>query len=128
MVIFETSALESKCLALGLNMPCLGIFGLEFWRTIVIFETCTLKFVNNEFLTRTVNLSIGSAFSKSPVPDLVPLYKACHFSKNQKSLHLYEYHFQLYNSSFEKNSEKPPELTRHHDHRSWSMTARHTIV
>ena len=118
MVIFETSALESKCLALGLNMPCLGIFGLEFLRTIVIFETCTLKFVNNEFLTRTVNLSIGSAFSKSPVPDLVPLYKACHFSKNQKSLHLYEYHFQLNNSSFEKNSEKPPELTRHHDHRS----------
>ena len=40
MVIFETSALEfvylrnfvqeSKCLTLGLNMPYLGIFGLEF--------------------------------------------------------------------------------------------------
>ena len=86
------------------------------------------QFVNNEFLTHAVNLSTGSTFSKSPVPDLVPLYKACRFSKNEKSLHLYEYHFQLNSSSFEKNSEKPPELTRHHDHRSWSMTARHTIA
>ena len=66
-------------------MPYLGICGLEFQKTIVIFEISTLKFVENESLTHTVNFGIGSAFSKgpgsafpegpSPVPGL--LYKVC---------------------------------------------------
>ena len=47
-------------------MPYLGIFGLEFWKTIVMFETSTLKFVWNESLNFTVNFGIGSAFSKGP--------------------------------------------------------------
>ena len=47
-------------------MPYLGIFGLEFQKTIVIFEISTLKSVKTEFLTYTVNFGIGSAFAKSP--------------------------------------------------------------
>ena len=49
-------------------MPYLGIFRLEFWKTIVIFETSTRKFVKMRFLTHTVNFCIGSAFSKGPGP------------------------------------------------------------
>ena len=49
-------------------MPYLGIFGLEFWKTIVMFETSTLKFVWNESLNRTVNFGIKSAFSKGRDP------------------------------------------------------------
>ena len=44
-------------------MPYLGIFGLDFFKTIVIFEISTLKFIKNESLTHTVNFGIGSAFS-----------------------------------------------------------------
>ena len=87
---------EQKCLNLGPKMSyfwyfwpkmhCLGIFGLEFENNIVIFEISTLKFVENEFLTHTVNFGIGSAFSKSPGspfsegpgPGLGPLYEVCH--------------------------------------------------
>ena len=64
-------------------MPYLGIFGVEFEKTIVIFEISTLKFVINESLAHTVNFGIGSAFSKGPVsafsevPDPSPLYKVC---------------------------------------------------
>ena len=58
-------------------MPDLGILGLEFLKTIVIFEINTLKFVKNEPLTHTVNLGIGSAFSKGPVPVPGTLYKIC---------------------------------------------------
>ena len=46
-------------------MPSLGIFRLEFLKTVVIFEISTLKFVKNESLTHAVNFGIGSAFSKS---------------------------------------------------------------
>ena len=63
----------------------LGIIGIEFLKNIVIFEISTLKLVKNEFLTRTVNFDIGSAFSKGlgstlseglgPGPG--PLYKVC---------------------------------------------------
>ena len=66
-------------------MPYLGIFGVEFWKTIVIFEISTLKFVKNESFTHIVNFGIGyafskgpgSAFSESPDPDPGPgpLYK-----------------------------------------------------
>ena len=34
-----------ECQNLGPKMPCLGIFGLELWKTIVIFEIRILKFV-----------------------------------------------------------------------------------
>ena len=47
-------------------MPYLGICGLKFKKTIVIFEMSTLKFVKNESLTHTVNFGVGSAFSKVP--------------------------------------------------------------
>ena len=42
---------------LGPKMPYLGIFGLEFQKTIVIFQISTLKFVN---------IGVGSAFAKGP--------------------------------------------------------------
>ena len=62
-------------------MPYLGIFGLEFQKTIVIFEISTLEFVKYESLTHTVNFGIGSAFSKDPwsvfSEGLGPLYKVC---------------------------------------------------
>ena len=61
------------------------MFGLEFLKTIVIFEISTLKFVKNESLTHTVNFCIGSAFSKGqgstfsegPGSGPGPLYKVC---------------------------------------------------
>ena len=62
-------------------MPYLGIFGLEFQKTIIIFEISTLEFVKNESLTHTMNFGIGSAFSKGPMSAFSegpgPLYKAC---------------------------------------------------
>ena len=51
-------------------MPYLGIFGLKFKKTIVMFEIRTVKFVKNER-----NFSIGSTFSKGPCPGAGPLYK-----------------------------------------------------
>ena len=36
---------KQKCLNLGLKIPYLGIFGLEFLKAVVIFEISTLKFV-----------------------------------------------------------------------------------
>ena len=58
-------------------------FGLEFQKTIVIFEISFLKFVKNESLTHTMNFGIeytffkglGSTFWKGPGPS--PLYKVC---------------------------------------------------
>ena len=54
MVIFEISTLKfvylqdfmetRKYLNLGPKIPDLGIFGLEFSKTIVIFEISTFKF------------------------------------------------------------------------------------
>ena len=46
-------------------MSYLGILGLEFQKSIVIFEISILKFVTSEFLTDTINFGIESAFSKS---------------------------------------------------------------
>ena len=65
----------------------MGLFGLEFQKSIVIFEISTLEFVKNESLTYTVNFGIGSAFSKGsgsafsegPSPGPGPLYKVCRF-------------------------------------------------
>ena len=58
-------------------MPYLGILGLEFQKSIVIFEISTLQFVKNESLTHTVNFDIGSAFSEGLGPCPGPLYKVC---------------------------------------------------
>ena len=58
-------------------MPYLGIFGLEFQETIVIFEISTLKFVKNGSLTHAMNKGPGSAFSEGPDPGPGPLYKVC---------------------------------------------------
>ena len=54
-----------------------GICELEFWKTSVILEISTLKFIKMEFLTHTVNFCTGSAFFKGPDPDPGPLYKVC---------------------------------------------------
>ena len=66
-------------------MPDLGILGLEFLKTIVIFEISTLKLFSEDSLTHTVNFGIGSAFSKGPgfafsegpSTDPGPFYKVC---------------------------------------------------
>ena len=66
-------------------MSYLGIFGLEFKETIVIFGITTFKFVKNEFLTHTLNFGVGStfpkgpgsAFAEGPGPGPSPLYKVC---------------------------------------------------
>ena len=64
-------------------MPDLSIFGLAFEKTIVIFETSTLKFSKNESLTNTGSFGIGFTVSKGPrsafsdVPSPGPLYKVC---------------------------------------------------
>ena len=50
----------------GTKMPYMGIFGLEFFKTIVIFEITTLEFVIYESLTHTMNFGMGFAFSKGP--------------------------------------------------------------
>ena len=42
-----------------------GYFGLEFGKTMVIFEISTLEFIKKEFLTILVNFDVGSAFYKS---------------------------------------------------------------
>ena len=68
-------------------MPYLGMFRLDFEKTIVIFEISTLKFTKNVFLTSARNFGIGSAFSngpgstfsEGPGPSPIPLYKVCPF-------------------------------------------------
>ena len=45
-------------------MSYLGISGLEFLKTIVIFEISTFEFVKPESLTHAMNFDIGSALSK----------------------------------------------------------------
>ena len=71
-------------------MPYLGIFGLEFSKSIVIFKIITLKLVIGESLTRTVNCGIGSTFSKGP--DLGPLYKVCPSLDPTSALHQIHFH------------------------------------
>ena len=74
-------------------MTYLGTFGLEFRKTIVIFEINTLEFLKNESLIHTVNFDLGSAFSKgrgsgfSEGPGLGPgpLYRACQQQSQQLS-------------------------------------------
>ena len=49
---------------MGPKMLDLGIFGLELENNIVIYEISTLEFLKNEFLTHSVNFSVGFGFSK----------------------------------------------------------------
>ena len=58
-------------------MPCLGMFGLEFLKIIVIFEISTLKFVISKSVTHTMKFGLGSAFSEGPGPGPGSLYKVC---------------------------------------------------
>ena len=68
-------------------MLYLVIFGLEFQKTVVIFEISTFKFVKTESLTHTVNFGIGTTFSKGPASPFSGgtgtgtglLYKVCPF-------------------------------------------------
>ena len=67
----------------GWKNALFGFFGLEFERTIVIFEISILEFVENESLTHTMNFDIDSAFFKGlgsnfwEGPGPSPLYKVC---------------------------------------------------
>ena len=45
-------------------MPYLSILGLEFRKSIVMFEISTLKRLQNEVLTHTVNFCIESPYVK----------------------------------------------------------------
>ena len=47
-------------------MLYLGIFGLYFLKTIVIFEISSLEFVKNKFLAKSVSFCIGQTFPKGP--------------------------------------------------------------
>ena len=47
-------------------MAYFSICGLEFLKTIVLFEMNTFKFVENESLTHRVNFGKEPAFSKGP--------------------------------------------------------------
>ena len=76
-------------------MTYLGILGVEFWKTTVIFEISTLKFVENESLTHIVNFGTGSTFSKgpgsalseSPGPGPGSLYKVCPWhTRNEQNI------------------------------------------
>ena len=49
---------------MGSKIPYLGIFGLKYEKNVVIFEIRILEFVTIELLTHTVNVCIGSTFSK----------------------------------------------------------------
>ena len=64
--LIVTSCERIKYLSLGPKVSYLGIFGLEFYKTIVIFKISILKFVKTVFLTLAVLLhfGIGPAFFK----------------------------------------------------------------
>ena len=51
---------------MGRKLPYFGLFKLEFQKTIVIFETSTLRINKSEFLTIIVDFGVGFAFSKGP--------------------------------------------------------------
>ena len=65
-------------------MPCLGIFGLEFSKTVVTFEIHPFKFVKNEIFNSVnfgmesgLSKGLGSSFSEGQIPCLDLLYKLC---------------------------------------------------
>ena len=67
------------------------ILDWNFKKTVVIFEISTLEFIKNEFLTNTVNVGIGSTFSKRPGSPFLedpdsgpgPLFKVCHVNLHE---------------------------------------------
>ena len=65
---YKISRKKQKCLNLGPKMPFWGIFGLEFQKTILIFEISTPKFAKNKSLTHTINFGIDSAYLKVRCP------------------------------------------------------------
>ena len=52
----------------GSKSALVGYFWLKFWKTIVIFETSTIKFDKSEFLAHTVNFCVGALFLRVCVP------------------------------------------------------------
>ena len=44
----------------------LSIFGLEFWKSIIVFEISDHEFVKTGVLTHSVNFGIRSTFPKYP--------------------------------------------------------------
>ena len=64
-------------------MPYSGIFGLEFYKTIVIFKRGTLKFVINLSLIHTVNFGMGLLFLnvRGPLLLKVRVRVRVHFTK-----------------------------------------------
>ena len=84
-VKMQSFTLKRKNINLVSKMSYLGIFRLEFEKTIVTFEISTHEFIKTEFLTKTINFGIGSVVSKSsgstfsegPGPGLGPLHKLC---------------------------------------------------
>ena len=67
---------KQKSLDLGPKLLDLGIFGIEFEKTIVIhLKLLHLKVIRNDFLTNTVKFGIGFAFCKGL--GFGPLHKIC---------------------------------------------------
>ena len=65
--------LRKKCLNLGPKMSYLGILGLEFWKTIVIFEISTFEFVKlQNFVKKQKCLNLGPK-----MPFLGIFYQEC---------------------------------------------------
>ena len=65
-----------KIMKFGTKIALFGYFFLlEFENNIVLFETSTIEFIKNEFLTRTVNFSVRCPFSEGPSQGPGPLYK-----------------------------------------------------
>ena len=64
-------------------------FRLRNLEKLLSFESSTLEFVKNEFLAKTVNFGIesafskgqGSVFSKDPGPGPGPFYKVCWYRR-----------------------------------------------
>ena len=58
-------------------MPYLGIFGLEFLKTLLILKPVPSNLSKKESINHTVTFGIGSAFCKGPGPGPGPPYKIC---------------------------------------------------
>ena len=44
---------KEETLNLVLRIPYLGIFGMSFWKIIIVFEISTLKFFKSKILTKS---------------------------------------------------------------------------
>ena len=69
---------------MGPKTPCLGTFGLEFEKAIVISELSTLEFSKKSFdIQSAFSKGPGSNFSKGPCPGPGPLYNVCPIMKGK---------------------------------------------